>query len=286
MARTVPRGGTPLRARDALVVLQVASSFVLLIGAGLLRSLWNLERVPAGFVHSEVLTLGVPFNWTKLADDKVRLAYAERLLERVRAVPGIESAALGDTYPLNEALPWNRRVAIVTVAPDPASAGPSADFRTISPNYFKTVRVPLVSGRALRDDDRDEEHPVMLINQTFARQLFPNRSPLGQKVIFAKGTTAWTIVGVVADVHQRTLDEPVVPEIYAPLAERGGGADILLVRGPAIRSLIPSLRATIRALDPDQPIAEARTLAEARAESLAGPAPPPPCSRSARCSPW
>jgi predicted permease len=265
-------GGTPLRARDALVVLQVASSFVLLIGAGLLlRSLWNLERVPAGFVHSEVLTLGVPFNWTKLADDKVRLAYAERLLERVRAVPGIESAALGDTYPLNEALPWNRRVAIGTLAPDPASAGPSADFRTISPNYFETVGVPLVAGRALRDDDRDEEHPVTLINQTFARQLFPNRSPLGQKVIFANGTTAWTIVGVVADVHQRTLDEPVVPEIYAPLAERGGGADILLVRGPAIRSLIPSLRATIRALDPDQPIAEARTLAEARTESLAAP---------------
>ncbi|HEV7671770.1 MAG TPA: ABC transporter permease [Thermoanaerobaculia bacterium] len=265
-------GGTPLRARDALIVIQVATSFVLLIGAGLLlRSLWNLERVPAGFAHSEVLTLGVPHNWTKLADDKTRLAYAERLLARVREVPGVESAALVDNYPLNSALPWNRRVAIGTVAPDPVSAGPSADFRTVSPNYFDTMGISLVAGRALNENDRDEEHPVTLINETFGRQLFPNESPLGRQVIFANGTTAWTIVGIVADVHQRTLNEPVVPEIYAPIAVRGGGADILLVRGPAIRTLVPSLRAAIRAIDPEQPIAVARTLAEARAESLAAP---------------
>ncbi len=265
-------GGGPLRLRDALIVIQVATSFVLLIGAGLLlRSLWNLERVPAGFAHAEVLTLGVPHNWTKLADDATRLAYAERLLARVRDVPGVEAAALVDNYPLNAALPWNRRVAIGTVAPNPVSAGPSADFRTVSPNYFDTLGIPLVAGRPLSENDRDEAHPVTLVNETFARQLFPNESPLGRQVIFANGTISWTIVGVVADVHQRTLDEPVVPEIYAPIAVRGGAADILLLRGPAIRALVPSIRAAIRATDPDQPIAEARTLAEARAESLAAP---------------
>ena len=96
---TSTAGGGRVRARDALVVLQVASSFVLLIGAGLLlRSLWNLERVPAGFAHSEVLTIGLPHNWTKYADDKAALAYSERLLAVVRELPGVDAVALADNY--------------------------------------------------------------------------------------------------------------------------------------------------------------------------------------------
>jgi predicted permease len=269
---TTTAGGGRARARDALVVLQVASSFVLLIGAGLLlRSLWNLERVPAGFAHSEVLTVGLPHNWTKYADDAKALAYSERLLAGVRDLPGVEAVALADNYPLSASFPWNRRVAIGTVAPDPLSPGPAADFRTVSPGYFETVGVPLRAGRPLSDSDRDEEHPVTLINETFARQLFADRDPLGQRVTFANGDTSWTIVGVVADVHQRTLGEPVVPELYAPLAVRGGVADVMLVRAQAAHTLLPSLRAAIRAIDAEQPIVEARTLAEARAESLAAP---------------
>lgn len=264
-------GGGKVRARDALVVLQVASSFVLLIGAGLLlRSVWNLERVPGGFAYPEVLSMEIPHNWTKHADAKDRLAYSERLLAAVRELPGVESVALADNYPLSHALPWSRRVAIGAAPPDPLSPGPTADFRTVSPGYFETVGVPLVAGRALRDADRDEERPVTLINEAFARQLFQDRDPLGQQVTFANGV-ARTIVGVVADVRQRTLGEPAVPEIYAPMAVRGGTADVMLVRAHAAKSLVSALRAAIRAIDAEQPIAEALTLAEARAASLAAP---------------
>lgn len=265
-------GGASTRTRDALVVLQVAGSFVLLIGAGLLlRSVWNLERVPAGYRHPDVLTLGLPVNWTKYSTDARRLAYAERLLARVRELPGVQAVALADNYPLNSDLPWNRRVAVGRAAPDPATPGPTADFRTVSPGYFETVGVPLLAGRPLRDDDRDPAHGVALVNQQFARQMFAGRDPLGQAVIFGSGDTVWSIVGVVGDVHQRALGEGATPEVYAPLAQRGGGVGVMLVRAGAARSLVPALRAAIRAVDPEQPITEVRTLAETHAEALAAP---------------
>lgn len=268
---TATAGGGRTRARDALVVLQVASSFMLLAGAGLLlRSLWNLERVPTGFRNAEVLTLQLPANWTKYADDASRLAYAERLLARTRELPGVESVALADNYPLSSNLPWNRRVAIGTQAPDDQTPGPTADFRTVSPGYFDTVGVPLLSGRPLNDSDRDPDHAVALVNAEFARRIFPDRDPLGQRVIFANGTIPWTIVGVVADVRQRGIEVPPEPEIYAPMALRGG-AGVMLVRANAPQSLLPALRRLIRAVDPDQPIAAVRTLAEARAAALAAP---------------
>lgn len=269
---TATVGGRSTRTRDALVVLQVASSCVLLIGAGLLlRSLWNLERVQPGFRHPDVLTLAAPMNWTKYGKDDVRLAYSERLLQHLRGVPGVEAVALADNYPLSADGLWNRRVAIGKTAPDPAAPGPTADFRTVSPEYFDTVGIPLLAGRQLQASDRDAEHAVALINATFAHQLFGERDPLGQLVTFGGGTTAWTIVGVVADVHQRALGEAVQPEIYAPIALRGGGASTVLVRARSAAALVPALRAAIRAVDPEQPILDIRTLEEARAASLAAP---------------
>jgi predicted permease len=270
-APTTTAGGGASRLRDALVVLQVASSFVLLIGAGLLlRSLWNLERVAPGYEHPDVLTIHLPQNWTKYAKTEDQVAYKQRLIEQARALPGVESAAFADSYPLAANLPWNRRVAIGRTAPDGNEPGPEADFRVVSPEYFATVGVPLLSGRLFTAADRDVEHAVAVVNAAFARTLLPDREPLGQQVIFSNGTTAWTIVGVVAEVHQRALGEAPKAELYVPLALNGNG-DHLLVRAHAARSLMPSLRRAIRAVDPEQPIADIRTLEEARAESLAAP---------------
>jgi putative ABC transport system permease protein len=268
-----PGGGArATRTRDMLVVAQVAGSFVLLIGAGLLlRSLLNLERVPAGFRHDGVLTVSLPINWTKYSAATRRLEYAERLLERTRAIPGVEATALADNYPLNSALPWNRHVAVGRVPPDPADAANTADFRTVSPDYFTTVGIPLLAGRPLRNCDRDEGHAVALVNAAFAREFFGSSDPLGKTLVFTGGTAVWTIVGVVGDVRQRTLNEDARPEVYAPLALRGGSADVLLVRAAAARPLLPELRAAIRTVDPGQPIAEVRTLAETRADWLAAP---------------
>lgn len=270
-APTATAGGGAPRLRDALVVLQVASSFVLLIGAGLLlRSLWNLEKVEPGYEHPDVLTIHLPQNWTKYAKSEDQIAYKQRLIERARALPGVESAAFADSYPLDANLPWNRRVAAGRTAPDGNEPGPEADFRVVSPEYFETVGVPLLSGRLFTDADRDPEHAVAVVNRAFVRALFPDREPLGEQVIFANGNVAWTIVGVVAEVHQRALGEAPKAELFVPLGLNGSG-DHLLVRARAAGALLPSLRRAIRAVDPEQPIADVRTLEEARAESLAAP---------------
>jgi predicted permease len=264
-------GGSRTRLRDALVVLQVAASFVLLIGAGLLlRSLWKLEQIAPGYSHAEVLTVSLPRNWSKYATTETQVGYARRILAAVHDLPGVEAAALADSYPLDVNLPYNRRVAVGKVAPNINEPGPTADFRTVSAEYFDTVGVPLLAGRALADGDDDAEHPVALVNQAFARKIFPDADPIGRQVTFARGTVSWTIVGVVADVRQRSLDQPPAPELYVPMTLNGGGQTLLL-RANAARSLIPSLRDAIRRLDPGQPIVDFRTLAEARAESLAAP---------------
>jgi predicted permease len=258
--------------RDGLVVLQVAVSFVLLIGAGLLlRSLWNLERISPGFAHAEVVTLDLPHNWTKYGEDEAQIAYADRLLAAVRAVPGVESAALADTYPLHSDLPWNRRVAVGTTPPDPQQPGPEADFRMVSPGYFATVGVPLVAGRELDESDRDPELAAVVVNAAFARALFADRDPLGERVSFAGGNTAWTIVGVVADVRQRALGQPPKPELFAPIGLTGGGGLSLLVRSPIGLAVVRGVRAAVRGVDPEQPITGVRTLAAARADALVEP---------------
>ncbi len=270
-APTATAGGQTSRVRDALVVLQVAASFVLLIGAGLLlRSLWNLEKVSPGYAHAGVLTVHLPVNWTKYSKQEDQVAYKERLMARVRELPGVESAAFADSFPLSSNLPWNRRVAPGRTAPDGNEPGPAADFRVVTPDYFGTVGVPLVAGRLLADTDRDPENAVAVVNEAFQRAIFPDRDVLGQPVTFAMGDTTWTIVGVVADVRQRGLDQSPKPELFAPMALNGGG-DQLLIRANAAISLVPSLRQAIRAVDPEQPIAEIRTLEAARAESLAAP---------------
>jgi hypothetical protein len=277
--------------RDVLVVVQVAASFVLLIGAGLLiGSLRNLQRVPAGFAHDDVLTIYLAHNWSKYADDASQVRYAERLLDRAREVPGVESAALADSYPLNSQLPWNRRVDVGRRAPSAAEPGPTADFRVVSPGYFATVGVRLVEGRLLTDADRDLEHPVAVVNEAFARALFGTGGPalgsgqavvqpvaaaLGREVTFANGNASWSIVGVVADVRQRGLGVEPKPELYVPMALSGMGDKRLLVRasggaGP-VRGLSAALERAIREVDPDQPIHDIRTLADARVEALAAP---------------
>ena len=145
----------------------------------------------------------------------------------------------------------------------------------MSPEYFETVGVPLLSGRPLEARDRNPEHAVALVNAAFVRALFEGRDPLGTRGDFGGGTVVWTIVGVVGDVRQRGLGLDPQPELYAPIAVTGLGDKRLFVRarsevGP-VASLAPALRDAIRSVDPEQPITSVRTLEAARGESLAAP---------------
>src|SRR5262249_46576175 len=140
--------------------------------------------------------------------------FFQRLLERVSTLPGVQSAGVINLLPLQQ-WGWNGDFQIEGQAPFPPGQAPIVEYRTVSPDYFRTMGIPLVAGRLLGDQDNERSERVILINQTFARRHFPNQSPIGRRI--NAGINGWmTIVGVVADVKQAGLTDSVRVEFYAP----------------------------------------------------------------------
>ncbi|MFL5312271.1 MAG: ABC transporter permease [Myxococcales bacterium] len=261
-----------LRLRRALIVSQVAVSFALLIGAGLmLRSLVKLQRVQAGFDPENVLTARIDLNWSRYADnDKVR-GFASKLLERLKDQPGVVAVALGGTVPLTGAdaftVPYQ-----VEGARGEGGAQPQTELDIASPDYFRAMGIPLVAGRAFTAADQPPAPAVAIVNQSFARHVFAGQNPIGRR-LSANGGKAWaTIVGIAADVKQHGLEREPSDEVYSPI-----GFDVfrdlrLVVRSKgAPRFLEREVRAAVRELDSDQPVTEVRTLEQVRADALASP---------------
>jgi predicted permease len=266
------------RLRSALVVVQVAVSFVLLIGAGLmLRSLIRLQDLDPGFHAEHVLTMRLDLDWSKFrarGKESVagEVAAYDRLLDRVRSVAGVADAAVATTFPLATVNPFSSQYQIEGHAPASAELRPRADQLIASPKYFSIMGVPVVSGRAFTAADTQESPAVLVINQSLARHQLGAADPIGRRVSFDGGESWVTIVGVVGDVRHSALDAPVVDMIYYPLAQIGSLSASLLVRAegdPA--SLARDVRAAVHAVDPRQPIADVRSFDEVRAGSLASP---------------
>ncbi|MGZ6126511.1 MAG: ADOP family duplicated permease, partial [Myxococcales bacterium] len=261
-----------LRARSALIVAQVAVSFSLLIGAGLmLRSLLNLQSVDAGFDVQNVLTARVDLNWTRYRTNEQILPFGERLLERLRAEPGVLSAALTGSVPLNDTSPNGVEFRIEGA---PVSDGPHlrAWLETASPGYFETMGIPLLAGRDFTAMDRAPAPQVAVVNRSFARQFFPGADAVGKRVTLGGGEHWVQIVGVVADVKQHGLEREPGNEMYAPYAFLPFRDVRVIVRSRASPLDVErSLRAAVKELDPQQPVTEALTLEQVRADNLASP---------------
>ena len=242
------------RTRGLLVMSEVALSLVLLIGAGLLiRSLWLLQRVDPGFDPKDLYRVSVNLPHSRYGDDARRTAFFRTLLERIRAVPGVDSVAAVSDIPLTGNNNWP--VAIEGRPTPPVSQQPNVVTEIVAGDYFRTARIPLLRGRAFNSQDGPSSPAVVVISASMAQKFWPNENALGRRLtaVFA-GEAPREVVGIVGDVKYNGLEvrEPV-PAMYLPLEQIPRGQMDL-----AIRSRVPTVlvgaAAALHALDPDQPI--------------------------------
>lgn len=259
--------------RHAFVAMQLALCIVLLVGAGLLaRSLATLLREDPGFDPRDLLTAEFRLPATKYQSDEQITAFMADALDRIRAVPGVRSAALVNAVPLSGN--W----AITTYQPDgqpPVAAGalPTAQWNAVTDGYFETMRIPLLRGRSFTAADRAGAVRVAIVNQDLARRVWPNQSPLGQRLRIVGTPEVWvTVVGVVGDAKQFTMTEPVAPQVYQPKAQAPGIFSSVVARtdGDAM-ALADRLRQAIWAVDRDQPVWKIRSMQSLLERDVASP---------------
>jgi predicted permease len=251
------------RLRAALVVTEVALSFALLIGAGLLiRSLDRLLAVDKGFDAERVVTAYLNLPHSRYPEGHQQAAFFRELRQRLAALPGVRSVAFATSLPLAGDAYGPFAIEGRTLPPD---AQPAASKRVVSLGYFDVLGTRLLDGRAFDERDVAGAPVVVMINQALARRYFPGENPLGRRLDFGWGTTGMQeIVGVLADVRERALSEPAAPTIYIPHAQRPNTTDtgiFLLLRATGDPlALVPRVREVVYSLDRDQPITEVRTL--------------------------
>ena len=266
------------RVRSALIVCQIAFSFMLLIGAGLmLRSLVKMQQVDAGIVPQRVLALRTSFIWSKYtSDDKTRVAI-QQLLDRVQSEPGVLVAAISNRYPFEpeiitggpESVSFSFQVE--GRALEPGQAPPVSTFAAVSPDYFKALGIPLKDGRLFAETDNEKGPLVVVINEAMKRQLWPNENPIGKRISNDGGEHWGTIVGTVGDVREFGLDHPPVPEIYAP-QKLNLSPGVLIVRTAVEpRSMAKALTRAVHDVDSQMAVSRILSLEQARYESMASP---------------
>jgi putative ABC transport system permease protein len=219
LGRTDADGGTS-KTRSALVVVEVALSLVLLIGAGLmLRSLWNLQTADPGFDERNVLTLALLVNKQQFSNPGQESAFFDSVLQRVRSLPGVESAGAIDDLPLTGGS--SQPVAIEGYPLVALSEQPEVSVRVVTPEYVRSMHIPLLQGRDLSRNDTSDSAAVVIISETMAKQFWPHESPIGHhlKLSFFPDKDR-EIVGVVGDVKMQGLDSPAgIATLYWPLAQ-------------------------------------------------------------------
>ena len=264
------------RVRNLLIVAQVGVSFILLIWAGLMvRSLIKLQHVNPGFDPERVLAMRISPNWSKYNTNQETISLLERILDKARSEPGVLSAALGSTYPLNQLGitngPFNRGFQIENRPVPEGELLPQADFRTASTDYFETVRQPLVRGRTFAESDKDKAPLVAVINQSTARHRWGDDDPIGRRISFDRGQNWLTIVGIVGDVRQYGLDKDPADEIYIPLAQGGFGGNLLVRTALDPMSISKLMRDAVYEVDSDTAVDRVQTLEQVRSDAVASP---------------
>lgn len=241
--------------RAALVAGEVALAVVLLVGCGLLvRSLSALRGEDPGFRTADRLVFSTPLPRAKYATPEARRAFGEAALTRIRALPGVESAALTSLIPLG----GDDNIWGFWVEGHPPVAGHedgSALFYRVSAGYDDAMGLRLVAGRGITPEDRADGPPVVVISESLAKQQFPDENPIGRHIRFGTDNPPVEIVGVVGDVQHYALGRSSIPQVYVPFRQRPTGDINFVIRAsvpPA--SLVSAVRGAIHDLDPDEPI--------------------------------
>ena len=257
-------GGKRRRFRDALVVAEVALALILLVSAGLLlQTLRNLHAIDAGFNPENILTMSTRLPSPKYADPSKRLAYFDAVVQKVRGLPGVANAGFTSNLPFTS----QGYTSGFSLEGRPFAPGTSQNalYREVTNDYLQTLRVRLLEGRLFGNDDRANSLPVVIINETFKKQFWPNESPLGKRVQTSGDNTPWqTIVGVVADVRERGLELDMKPAVYLPVVQLPFGWNnphqLAIRTAMDPHAIAKAAREAIWAVDRDQPIADVRTM--------------------------
>jgi putative ABC transport system permease protein len=265
-------GGSRNRLRSLLVVAEVAMSLVLLISAGLLiKTMIRLREVNTGFNAQNMVTMNVLVATAKRPQAQAWVAFYNQMIERIEALPGVEAAGLTSVLPFSGN--FDGRGLAVEDYPKPRGEELNVDLYITTPGYRRAMAIALLQGRALEEHDTAEAPQVALINETMARELWPNQSPLGKRIKFPgseKNQQSWrTVVGVLSDVSQYGLDRKVPMQIYLPEAQFPTTAMTLVVRSTTDPSnLVASIRRELAALDPDQAVSNVATMEQLLADSI------------------
>jgi putative ABC transport system permease protein len=258
--------------RSALIVAQVAVSFLLLIGAGLtVRSLVNLQRVDPGFRPENVLTIQFSLDFSRYTTNEKVLAFWDSLLQKVQAQPGVVSAGAAGVFPLDKSPAFNNQFDIEGQQGNDTGK-PVAELNVITPGYLQILGIPLLSGRDFDGHDRPESAKVAIITQSVARRHWHGQDPVGRRISLDNGKTWTQIVGVIGDVHEHGLDAPVDNLIYLPFAQYPQNGPALMARTQGDPMAVA--RAVVQRLyevDPNQPAGRIQSLEQYRADSIAAP---------------
>jgi putative ABC transport system permease protein len=266
-ARNAGEGSQRNRTRNLLVVLESALAVVLLIGAGLLiRSLLQLQNVSPGFDPRNVLTMRVDLPGAKYGTSEKTAGFFGELERRVGGLPGVEEVGFISELPLSgqpNDMPY-------TVAGRSSDQVFDDDFRRVNTQYFSAMRMPLLRGRNFTEQEVQQSARVTIISDLLAQQVFPDGDPLGQRLIMAMGGQPFEIIGVVGDIRHRGLESAPAPAMYFPTYENHWMNLVIRTKGDAA-GLAAAVRKEVQGIDPDQPVANVRTMQEWVERAVAAP---------------
>ena len=260
------------RMRSALIVSEVALSFMLLVGAGLLiHSFYRLLKTDAGFDGRGVLALDIPLNRTKYTTREQQSAAFEQLVARMKNIPGVRDASVVSNVPLTD---FDVELTFQVEGRTPYKPGEEAiaDYTVIGNDYFRTMNINVRRGRVFTTQDTATSVPVIVVSDALVKRYFPTEDPIGRRIIFdGPNKVPREIVGVVADVRRNGLDVDVQPEMYVPHVQKPERRLNVVIRTDAADAsqLTPLARAEVKAFDPNQVVWRVQTLQQLFGASVA-----------------
>ena len=257
------------RLRSVLAVGQIATALVLLVGAGLLlASLYRLSKVEPGLNADNVLTFKLNLPSSQYDTTEKTAQYYSELQRRLESIPNVQSAAMINLLPI-EQYGYNGPVEIVGLPYNRTNQSPSVEIRDVTPGYFKTLGIPVVSGRDITESDTTSTQPVILVNEAFEKVFFNGETAIGHVLNADNPRDRALIIGVVKDVHQSGLANEPRPELYQPYAQDGAHQAAVLVKtsGDPL-SIVGAVREQVRSLDARQAIFDVDNLQNVIARSL------------------
>jgi predicted permease len=261
------------RLRNLLVIVEVALAMVLLTGAGLLiRSFVHLQTVPTGFQPEQLTAMTISLPRSSYPNRQQRLAFIERLMPKLAALPLLQSAALSDNLPLDT----GRQGTSFKLEGQPEHPGHEnrTNVSIVSPGYFRTMGIPLLQGREFSASDVEDAPGVVIINNYLAQRYFPDQNPLGKRVDMGfRSGTLLQIIGVVADERHDTLQADLHPAMYLPYAQADKPLPLILLlrssSGPA--QVVSAVRKQVLELDAQLPVYDVKTMEQVLSTAVARP---------------